>query len=200
MSSRTDDSEGVISELRREINDLKKEARNQSLVRERVRRRITHSTLKSPRPSPFLSSCTEVQTEKPSPLPTTSCSVPKSKSQRASEERVKDRNTKSLGRHQERSPWHQDVSIKKSARNGEQGDVWKALDLVASSPFSKEIKRAELPERFTTPRFDAYDGRTNPVAHISHYQQRMTFCRYNSMLMCRLFPFSLGKVALQWFN
>ena len=113
---------------------------------------------------------------------------------------MKDRNTKSLGRHRERSPWHQDVAIKKSARKGEQGDVWKALDLVASSSFSKEIKRAELPERFTTPRFDAYDGRTNPVAHISHYQQRMTFCRYNSLLMCRLFPFSLGKVALQWFN
>ncbi|GMY35039.1 hypothetical protein FCV25MIE_30281 [Fagus crenata] len=104
VSSRADESEKVISELRRKINDLKKEARNQSPVRERVRRRITHSTLKSPRPSPSLSSCTEVRTETPSPLPATSSLVPKSKSQRASEERVKDCNTKSLGRHRERSP------------------------------------------------------------------------------------------------
>ena len=74
--------------------------------------------------------------------------------------------------------------------------VWKALDLVSSSPFSKKIEHAELPKRFTIPWFEAYDGRTDPVAHISHSQQRMALCRYNDPQMCRLFPSSLGEVAL----
>jgi hypothetical protein len=78
--------------------------------------------------------------------------------------------------------------------------VWKALNLVSSSPFSEEIEHAELPERFTIPRFEAYYGWTDPVAHISHSQQRMALCRYNDPQMCRLFPSSLGEVALWWFN
>ena len=66
--------------------------------------------------------------------------------------------------------------------------------------FSREIKRAELPERFTTPCFEAYNGRTDLVVHISYYQQRMALSRYNDPLMCRLFPSSFGEVALRWFN
>ena len=71
---------------------------------------------------------------------------------------------------------------------------------MSSSPFSQEIERTVLPERFTTPRFDAYNGQIDPVAHISHYQQRMALCRHNDPLMCNLFPSSLGEIALQWFN
>ena len=68
------------------------------------------------------------------------------------------------------------------------------------SPFFREIEKVVLSERFTAPRFEAYNGRTNPVAHISHYQQRMALCRYNDPLICRLFPSSLGEIALWWFN
>ena len=78
--------------------------------------------------------------------------------------------------------------------------VWKALDLVSSSPFSREIERAKLPERFTALRFKAYNGRTDLMAHISHFQQRMALSRYNDPLMCRIFPSSLREVALRWFN
>jgi hypothetical protein len=89
---------------------------------------------------------------------------------------------------------------KKKVRRGEQGAVWKALDLVSSSPFSEEIEQAKLPERFTAPRLKVYNGRTDPVAHIGHYHQRMALWHYNDPLMCRMFPSSLGEVALQWFN
>lgn len=78
--------------------------------------------------------------------------------------------------------------------------MWKALDLISSSPHSEEIERAELPKRFITPQFEAYDGLTDPVAHISHYQQSMALCRYKDPLMCRLFPSNLGEVMLRWFN
>ena len=89
---------------------------------------------------------------------------------------------------------------KKRGNRGEQGAVWKALDQVSSSPFSKEIECAQLPTRFTAPRFEVYNGRTDPVAHIGHYHQRMTLSRHNDALMCRLFPSSLGEVTLRWFN
>ena len=71
---------------------------------------------------------------------------------------------------------------------------------MSSSPFSREIERVVLLERFTALRFEAYNGRTGPIVHISHYQQRMALCCYNDPLMCRLFPSSLGEIALWWFN
>ena len=57
-----------------------------------------------------------------------------------------------------------------------------------------------MPERFPVPRFKVYNGRTNPVTHIGHYQQSMALSRNNDPLMCRLFPSSLGEVAMRWFN
>ena len=45
-----------------------------------------------------------------------------------------------------------------------------------------------------------YNERTDPVAHIGHCHQRMALYRHNDPLMCRLFPSSLGEVALRWFN
>ena len=62
---------------------------------------------------------------------------------------------------------------KKKGNRGEQGAIWKALDQVSSLPFSEEIEHAQLQTRFTTPRFEVYNGRTDPVAHIGHYHQRM---------------------------
>ena len=76
--------------------------------------------------------------------------------------------SRSTSRRRNKSPQHQGTS-RKIARRGEQGAVWKALDLVSSSPFSEEIERAELPKRFTTPWFEAYYGRMDRIAHISHY-------------------------------
>uniref|UniRef100_A0A2N9IVW5 RNA-directed DNA polymerase n=1 Tax=Fagus sylvatica TaxID=28930 RepID=A0A2N9IVW5_FAGSY len=54
--------------------------------------------------------------------------------------------------------------------------------------------------RFTAPRLETYNGRTDPVAHIDHYHHRMALWRYRDPLMCRIFPSSLGEVALRWFN
>ena len=46
--SRSDDSEKIIAELCWEINDLKKEARGRSLVKERPRKRLAHYDQKDP--------------------------------------------------------------------------------------------------------------------------------------------------------
>uniref|UniRef100_A0A2N9G140 Uncharacterized protein n=1 Tax=Fagus sylvatica TaxID=28930 RepID=A0A2N9G140_FAGSY len=57
-----------------------------------------------------------------------------------------------------------------------------------------------MPERFPVPRLEIYNGRTDPVTHIGHYQQSMALSRNNDPLMCRLFPSSLGEVVMRWFN
>ena len=91
-------------------------------------------------------------------------------------------------------------SSRRTTRPGRQNAVWKALDLISSSPFSREIEKAKMPERFLVPHLEIYNGRTDPVTHIGHYQQSMALSRNNDPLMCRLFPSSLGEVAMRWFN
>ena len=71
---------------------------------------------------------------------------------------------------------------------------------MSSSPFSREIEEAQLPERYTAPHFEAYNGRTDLVTHIGHYQQTMVVSHLNDPIICWLFPSSLGEVAMRWFN
>ena len=44
-----------------------------------------------------------------------------------------------------------------------------------------------------------YNGRTDPVEHVSHFNQRMAVHSKNKALMCKVFPSSLGLVVMRWF-
>uniref|UniRef100_A0A2N9ESA7 RNase H type-1 domain-containing protein n=1 Tax=Fagus sylvatica TaxID=28930 RepID=A0A2N9ESA7_FAGSY len=78
--------------------------------------------------------------------------------------------------------------------------VWKALHQISHSPFSKEIEKARLPGNFSAPNYVMYDGKADPVGHISHFRQGMALHLGNNALMCRMFPSSLGPMSLRWFN
>ena len=45
-----------------------------------------------------------------------------------------------------------------------------------------------------------YNGQTDPVEHISHFNQRMVVHSMNEALMCKVFPSSLGPMAMRWFD
>ena len=45
-----------------------------------------------------------------------------------------------------------------------------------------------------------YNGRTDPVEHVSHFNQRMVVHSKNEALMCKVFLSSLGSVAMRWFD
>ena len=45
-----------------------------------------------------------------------------------------------------------------------------------------------------------YNGRTDPVKHVSHFNQKMAIHSKNEALMCKVFPFNLGHVAMIWFD
>ena len=58
----------------------------------------------------------------------------------------------------------------------------------------------KLPRWFTQPMFTMYNGRTDPVEHVNHFNQRMVVHSRNKALMCKLFQSSLGPVAMRWFD
>ena len=76
----------------------------------------------------------------------------------------------------------------------------RALNQISRSPFTRRIKEGRLPRRFTQPTFILYNGRTDPVEHVSHFNQRMVVHSKNETLMCKVFPSSLGPVAMRWFD
>ena len=57
-----------------------------------------------------------------------------------------------------------------------------------------------LPQWFSQPTFTIYNGRTDPVEHVSHFNQRMAVHSKNEPLMCKVFPSNLGPVAMRWFD
>ena len=72
-------------------------------------------------------------------------------------------------------------------------------DEVGASPFSREVKKFRLPEKFSVPRFILYDGTLDPAAHLRHFVQRMSVWGDEDFLNCRVFSSSLGDLLLRWF-
>ena len=48
--------------------------------------------------------------------------------------------------------------------------------------------------------FTIYNGQMDPVEHVSHFNQRMAVHSKDEDLMCKVFPSSLGHVAMRWFD
>ncbi|XP_023896612.1 uncharacterized protein LOC112008519 [Quercus suber] len=78
--------------------------------------------------------------------------------------------------------------------------VSRALDQISKSPFMCKIEGARLPQRFPQPTFTMYNAKTDPAEHVSHFNQRMTVHSKDKTLMCKVFPSSLGPVAMRWFD
>ena len=45
-----------------------------------------------------------------------------------------------------------------------------------------------------------YNGRIDPMEHVSHFNQGMFVHSKNETLMCKLFLSNLGLVAMRWFD
>ena len=75
-----------------------------------------------------------------------------------------------------------------------------ALSQVAKSPFTWRIEGASLPRRFNQPTFSLYNGRTDSVEHVSHFNKKMVVHSRDEALMCKIFPSNLGPMAMRWFN
>ena len=76
----------------------------------------------------------------------------------------------------------------------------RALDQLSRSPFTRRIEGVALPRRFQQLTFTIYNGNTDPVEHVSQFNQRMAVHSKNEALMCKVFPSSLGPAAMRLFN
>ena len=68
------------------------------------------------------------------------------------------------------------------------------LNQVAKSPFTRRIEGASLPQRFNQPTFSLYNGRTDPVEHVSHFNQKMAVHSKDEALMCKMWANSIEMV------
>ena len=76
----------------------------------------------------------------------------------------------------------------------------KALSQISKSPFTQGIEKAKLPKRFHQPTFSMYNGRTDPVEHVSQFKQKMAIHFQDEALLCRVFPSNLGLMPMKWFD
>ena len=74
----------------------------------------------------------------------------------------------------------------------------RTLRQISKSPFTWRIEGEKLSQRFTQPTFTMYNGRTDLVEHVSHFNQRMVVHSKNETLMCKVFPSSLGSIMIRW--
>ena len=87
-----------------------------------------------------------------------------------------------------RSPSHRGVGT----------DVMKkALSQISKSPFTQGIVKAKFPRHFHQPTFAMYNGRTDPVEHVSQFKQKIAIHSQDETLMCRVFPSSLGPMLMR---
>ena len=96
---------------------------------------------------------------------------------------------------------HSEHRCKSPIHRGLRNDVMsKALNQIAKSPFTRRIKRAAPPQCFHQPTFTIYNGQTNLMEHVSHFNQKMAIYSKDETLMCKVFPSSLEPVAMRWFD
>ena len=132
-------------------------------------------------------------------------------SSRSSTQRPRDRSRSQESHRQSREPRHRrnrsrshgydhqgsESPEERQHHNAAMDAMSRALRMAARSPFSDEIERAPMPSRFTRPPFNSYEGKTDPVEHVSHYIHMMSLHAHNDALMCKVFPSSLGSTALR---
>ena len=86
-------------------------------------------------------------------------------------------------------------------RKGVGTDVMKkALSQISKLPFTREIEKAKLPRHFHQPTFAMYNGRIDPIEHVSQFKQKMAIHSQDETLLCRVFPSSLGSMLMKWFD
>ena len=87
-----------------------------------------------------------------------------------------------------------------SGRGVETNVMKKDLSQISKSPFTQGIEKAKLPRHFHQPTFTMYNGRKDPVEHMSQFKQKMVVHSQDEALLCRVFPSSLGPMSIRWFD
>ena len=185
-SDRTRDERNVdiVEALKQQVLELKR-----NLKKNKNSRRSQHSS----KPK------TRIRPERSLSSDSSSMSVEETDEEESSDKRNKEGRSSGKG---SKGNWSKSPSMARQPYKKRKGQetVWKALHQISHSPFSKEIERTHLPGKFSPSNYVMYDGRADPIGHISHFRQSMVLHLGNDALMCQMFPLSLGSMSLRWFN
>ncbi|KAL0451216.1 UNVERIFIED_CONTAM: hypothetical protein Slati_1099700 [Sesamum latifolium] len=58
----------------------------------------------------------------------------------------------------------------------------------------------DLPMNCRTPAIVEYDGTTDPVEHLAHFENAALLHRYTDGIKCRVFITTFARASQQWFN
>ncbi|KAL0445718.1 UNVERIFIED_CONTAM: hypothetical protein Slati_1699700 [Sesamum latifolium] len=67
-------------------------------------------------------------------------------------------------------------------------------------PFTDTVMTDELPLNCRTPAIAEYDGTTDPMEHLSCFENAALLHRYTDGIKCRVFVTTFARAAQQWFN
>ncbi|XP_059654778.1 uncharacterized protein LOC132301552 [Cornus florida] len=67
------------------------------------------------------------------------------------------------------------------------------------TPFTNDMYLVNKPKKFTMLSFTQFDGTGDLSRHLDHYAQKMALDDHNNPWMCKVFPTSLTRAALEWF-
>ncbi|KAL0439540.1 UNVERIFIED_CONTAM: hypothetical protein Slati_2437000 [Sesamum latifolium] len=67
-------------------------------------------------------------------------------------------------------------------------------------PFTKTVMADELPLNCRTPAIAEYDSTTDPMEHLSRFENAALLHRYTNGIKCRVFVTTFAGAAQQWFN
>ncbi|KAL6562434.1 Nucleic acid dioxygenase ALKBH1 [Orobanche gracilis] len=67
-------------------------------------------------------------------------------------------------------------------------------------PLASAILAEPLPKKFKVPQIPAYNGETDPNAHLGHYNSWMDLHGSHDAIRCRMFSLTLGERAQRWYR
>ena len=88
----------------------------------------------------------------------------------------------------------------KEVVKGRAPDTMDTLVQQTESPFTAEVLRYPLPEKFRMPQVETFDGVKDPVDHLNTYKNQMELHGYQDPVRFRAFATTLKGPALAWFN
>ncbi|XP_015969929.1 uncharacterized protein LOC107493346 [Arachis duranensis] len=83
----------------------------------------------------------------------------------------------------------------KTTRSNREDSLHKLQD-----PFTKEIMKAKVPKDFKAPDMTPYDGTSDPSHDLSNFRSRMYLTDALDVTHCKVFPTTLTKTAIKWFD
>jgi len=73
------------------------------------------------------------------------------------------------------------------------------MDNPEPQPLSTEIWMAPILENFKPPHLSSFDGKSDPMEHVTAFNTRMAFAGEPDSLKCKLLASTLSEAALRWY-